>query len=74
MDPEAKRLYDESIAATDPDEAVERLREAARVVAEDAPAKWLINYTPANAIAKDVQGFPNSNTNSRINLSGVTVG
>lgn len=74
VDPEAKRLYDESIAATDPDEAVERLREAARVVAEDAPAKWLINYTPTNAVGAHVHGFPSSNTNSRIPLAGITVG
>ena len=67
-------LYARSIAATDSAEATDLVKQAARLVAQDAPAKWLINYTPANAIAKDVQGFPNSNTNSRINLSGVTVG
>ena len=49
------------------------MQQAARIVAAEAPAKWLINYTPANAVAKHVQGFPNSNTNSRINLAGVSV-
>lgn len=70
---EAQELYARSIATTDPAEAVDLVKQAARLVAEDAPAKWLINYTPANAIGSHVQGFPNSNTNSRINLDGVSL-
>lgn len=68
-----QELYAQSIATTDQAEAIDLVKQAARLVAEDAPAKWLINYTPANAVAKHVQGFPNSNTNSRINLEGVTL-
>ncbi len=71
--PEVQDLYAQSIATTDPEQAVELVQQAARIVAAEAPAKWLINYTPANAVAKHVQGFPNSNTNSRINLAGVSV-
>lgn len=71
---EVQDLYAQSIATTDPAKAVDLVKQAARIVAAEAPAKWLINYTPANAIAKHVQGFPNSNTNSRINLEGVSVG
>ncbi|MDI6022070.1 ABC transporter substrate-binding protein [Leucobacter sp. UT-8R-CII-1-4] len=71
--PKVQELYAQSIAATDPSEAVKLVKEAAKIVSEDAPAKWLINYTPANAIAKHVQGFPTSNTNSRINLADVSV-
>lgn len=67
-------LYAQSIAATTADEANELVAQAARLVAEDAPAKWLINYTPTNAVGVDVHGFVQSNTNSRINLQGVTVG
>src|SRR5690606_32458998 len=67
-------LYVQSIAATGADEANELVARAARLVAEDAPAKWLINYTPTNAVGVDVHGFVQSNTNSRINLQGVTVG
>ncbi|MFC6235893.1 ABC transporter substrate-binding protein, partial [Leucobacter soli] len=70
---EAKALFESSVASTDPAEAVDLVRQAARVVAEDAPAKWLINYTPTNAIGVHVHGFPASNTNSRISLEGVTV-
>lgn len=71
---EVQALYAQSIAATDADEATDLVKQAARLVAEDAPAKWLINYTPANAIADHVQGFPSSNTNSRINLETVSLG
>ncbi len=70
---EVQRLYAESIAATDADRAAELLEEAAGIVASDAPAKWLINYTPTNAVGTNVSGFPSSNTNSRINLQGVTL-
>lgn len=72
-DPEARRLYDASIAATDPAEAADLVRQAARLVAAEAPAKWLINYTPTNAIGAHVHGFPSSNTNSRIPLAGITI-
>jgi len=71
--PKVQQLYAESIAATDADDANELVKEAARLVAEDAPAKWLINYTPTNAIGTNVHGFVQSNTNSRINLEGVSV-
>ncbi len=70
---EVQSLYAQSIAATDPDEAISLVQQAARLVADDAPAKWLINYTPANAIGSKVQGFPSSNTNSRINLAGISI-
>ncbi len=70
---EVQQLYADSIAAEDPADAAELVKQAARIVAEDAPARWLINYTPTNAIAAHVSGFPNSNTNSRINLAGVSV-
>lgn len=72
--PEVQSLFAQSIAATDADEAAELLKQAARQVAEDAPAKWLINWTPTVAVNKSVSGFPGSNINSRINLAGVTVG
>lgn len=72
--PAVQDLYAQSIATPDTAEAAELVKQAARLVADDAPAKWLINYTPANAISAKVTGFPNSNTNSRINLAGVNVG
>ena len=73
VDPKAADLYAKSLSATDPAEAVDLVKQAARIVANDAPAKWLINYTPTNAVGVKVHGFPTSNTNSRINLQGITV-
>lgn len=68
-----QQLYAESLAARDENEASEKLAEASEIVAKDAVAKWLFNYTPTTAIHSKVSGFPTSNTNSRINLEGVTV-
>jgi len=73
VDPNAKDLYDRSLTSTNPEETTVLIKKAARIVAEDAPAKWLINYTPTNAVSTKVHGFPTSNTNSRISLQGVTV-
>ncbi|MFT4232370.1 MAG: ABC transporter substrate-binding protein, partial [Leucobacter sp.] len=69
-----QKLYADALAATDPADEDRLLREAAAQVAEDAPAKWLFNYTPTNVVSKRVGGFPEANTNSRINLQGVSVG
>ncbi|WP_241095545.1 MULTISPECIES: ABC transporter substrate-binding protein [unclassified Leucobacter] len=73
QNPEVTRLMQESINSLDPKAADELIAEAARIVADDAPAKWVYNYTPSNAVGTHVLGFPESNTNSRINLEGVTI-
>lgn len=70
---EVQSLFEESLAEVTPEGASAKLQEATKLVADDAPAKWLYNYTPTNAVATYVDGFPNSNTNSRINLEGVTI-
>jgi len=71
--PEVQELFAKAIAATDDAEADRLLQEAAARVAEDAPAKWLFNYTPTNVVGTQVQGFPDANTNSRINLGDVSI-
>lgn len=71
--PEVQRLTADALASTDPEAADELLRRAARLVVEDAPAKWLFNYTPTNVVSDRVTGFPEANTNSRVNLAGVTI-
>lgn len=71
--PRVQRLYADALATDDEAEADELLAEAARIVAEDAPAKWLYNYTPTNVIGEHVRGFPEANTNARIPLEGVSV-
>lgn len=60
-------------AATDPAVVDRELAAAAAIVAADAPAAWLYNYTPSSAIRAGVEGFPTANTNSRINLAGISV-
>lgn len=70
---EVQALYAESLRALDAQEVNEKLGKASEIVANDAVAKWLYNYTPTTAIREGVSGFPTSNTNSRINLEGVTV-
>lgn len=75
-EPRVQELYARSLAApTEPggDEPSEGalLAEAARLVAEDAPAKWLYNYTPTNVIGSHVSGFPTANTNARISLEAI---
>ncbi|GAA1327846.1 ABC transporter substrate-binding protein [Leucobacter albus] len=71
--PEVQRLYAEAIASIDPADEAALLEQAAGLVAADAPAKWLFNYTPTNVVSTKVSGFPSVNTNSRVNLAGVTV-
>lgn len=71
--PEVASLYADALASTDPAQEDELLQQAATIVAEDAPAKWLFNYTPTNVVSSHVSGFPEVNTNSRVNLAGVTV-
>jgi peptide/nickel transport system substrate-binding protein len=71
--PAVQSLHARALAATDPSEQDRLLREAAARVAEEAPAKWLFNYTPTNVIGTHVSGFPHVNTNSRINLRGVGI-
>ncbi len=68
-----QELYAQSLLATDQEQAAALLQKAAEQVAQDAPAKWLYNYTPTLAINNDVAGFPESNTNSRLPLEGVTI-
>lgn len=70
---EVQSLYAEATESVDLNEMSRALADAARIVADEAPAKWLYNYTPTNAVAEHVSGFPKSNTNSRINLEGVTI-
>lgn len=71
--PEVQELYGDALAALSADEIDEYLGEASEIVAKDAVAKWLYNYTPTTVVNQRVKGFPLSNTNSRINLAGVTV-
>ncbi|KAM9863550.1 ABC transporter substrate-binding protein [Leucobacter sp. BZR 635] len=68
---EVQRLYAEAISSIDPAAEEVLLQQAAALVATDAPAKWLYNATPTNVVSSLVTGFPDVNTNSRVNLATV---
>ncbi|MGO1434810.1 MAG: ABC transporter substrate-binding protein [Canibacter sp.] len=70
---EVQKLYQDSLHSIDTEEESKLLQEAATKVAEDAPAKWLYNYTPTTVVHHGVEGFPQANTNSRIPLEGITI-
>ena len=69
---EVQKLYADSIAATDADEAADLLKQAAKIVAEDQAADWLYNGASVVAVGTGVSGFPIVNTNERLNLAELT--
>lgn len=71
--PAVQSLYTESIAAIDPAAQAEKLREAARMVAEDHAADWLFTATVITAVREGVTGFPTESTTSRLYLGDVAV-
>lgn len=66
---EVQRLYEESVEATDPDEAAALLAEAARIVSEDAAGDWLYNGASVVAVGANITGMPSINVNERLDLS-----
>ncbi|KAB8290591.1 ABC transporter substrate-binding protein [Bifidobacterium avesanii] len=65
-------LYAKALAATTDAEADDYLRQAARIVSEDAPADWLFGYRVTVAMAKGVDGFPSRLSQSVLPLYSVT--
>ena len=70
--PKVQELYTQSLAATDPDEAADLLKQAARIVSEDAGADWLYNGASVVAIGTGIAGLPTTNVNERLNLAELT--
>ena len=70
---QVQSLYAEATAALDPEESAKLLAKAARIVSEDHAADWLYTVEPITAISDTVKGFPTDSTNSRLDLSAVTV-
>lgn len=67
--PTVQKLYAESLAATDPSVVDSKLKQAAKIVSEDAAAEWLFTATTLTVIKKGVTGFPTDSTSTRLNLS-----
>jgi peptide/nickel transport system substrate-binding protein len=70
---EVQRLYADSVAATDPDQKADDLKQAARIVSEDAAGEWLYTATSITAVRDGVTGVPFDATNSRLDLSKLAV-
>jgi peptide/nickel transport system substrate-binding protein len=71
---EVQELIRSSKVNPDPDEAVEQLRQAARLISEDSPVDWLILAADLTVSTTDVTGYPTNDTGSRFDASGITVG
>lgn len=55
---QAQELYSKALESTDEKQSADYLKQAAKVVSEDAPADWLFGYRVTVAYNKHVQGFP----------------
>jgi peptide/nickel transport system substrate-binding protein len=62
-------LYQQSLDATTPSAAAAKLQQAAKIVADDAPADWLYTSTTLTAIHDGVTGFPTTSTSARLDLA-----
>ena len=69
--PKVQQLYEQSVAATSPDEAAGYLRQAARIVSEDMAADWLYNGASVVAVGTNITGMPSVNVNERLNLAEI---
>jgi peptide/nickel transport system substrate-binding protein len=67
--PEVQDLYAQSVAATDPDVAADLLKQAAKIVSEDAAGDWLYNGASVLAVGTNIAGMPSINVNERLNLA-----
>ena len=64
-----QQLYSESLSATDEATAADKLKQAAKIVANDAPADWLYTATTLTAVHDGITGFPTSSTSARLDLA-----
>jgi len=63
--PEVIQLIDESEAASSEEEQVEKLRQANRIIAEEAASNWLYLYPQIVVSAANVTGYPVNGLNSQ---------
>nr|WP_274637904.1 ABC transporter substrate-binding protein [Microbacterium bovistercoris] len=69
--PKVQELYQQSLSATSEDEAAGLLRQAARIVSEDAAADWVYNGASVVAVGTNITGMPSVNVNERLNLAEI---
>lgn len=61
----------EEATTGDPADYVDTLREATRLIAEDSPADWLILSSDLIVAHDNVVGYPQNDTQSRLDASGI---
>ena len=71
--PEVDALYAQATTALSSSDADAKLAEAAKLVAQDAPAAWLYTAVNETAIRTTVKGFPTDFTSNRLNLTNLAV-
>jgi peptide/nickel transport system substrate-binding protein len=72
-DAKVDRLYAQATTALSSADADAKLAQAARIVAEAAPAAWLYTAVNQTAIRTTVHGFPTAFTSNRLNLVDLEV-
>jgi len=71
--PDVQQLIADAKTAETEEESVDLVRQAARQIAEDSPADWLILYSDLTVSTPDVTGYPTDDTASRFDASNITV-
>jgi peptide/nickel transport system substrate-binding protein len=71
VNPEVAELYSAAQAATDPAEATDLLRQAAHIVAVEAPAVWLLVWDDVLAARTGVAGYPTFDVLNRFDAAGI---
>jgi len=71
--PEVQQLLTDAGTAADPEEANELRRQATALIAEEAPADWLLLFDDLVVSRVGISGFPQFDMNARFDASGITV-
>jgi len=71
--PEVQQLLTDAGVSADPDQANELRREAAAIIAADAPVDWLLLASDLVVSRAGVTGFPEFDMNARFDASGLVV-
>jgi peptide/nickel transport system substrate-binding protein len=71
--PEVQDLLGQARTTPDTEEFVELRRQAARLIAEEAPAVWLLLYNDVTVARAGVSGYPTFDANARFDAYDITV-
>ena len=71
--PEVQDLLAQAKTTADPEEFVELRRQAARLIAEEAPAVWLMLYNDVLVARTGISGYPTFDANNRFDAFDIIV-